>query len=138
MHRWILLCSLRTFSSRIIFFGQSHPDRYLWQFFQIKWFEHVFGHADKLVSVKIKLFGQIILDWLHFSLLHSNRPRTQILNKRTTYSWWTTSIVFYQVEHCPYLMIAPDLWYSFVRSSKHEHSASFLHFNGSFRSQLVS
>jgi hypothetical protein len=74
--RWIIQ---HTCWSRTISVGQSHPDRYLWQFFQIKWFEHVFGHAVKLVSVNIKLFGQIILDLLHFSLLQCNWPRRQIL-----------------------------------------------------------
>lgn len=37
----------------------------------------------------------------------------------------------YHVEHWPRLTIAPGLWYDLVCSSKHEHSDSFLHFNGS-------
>jgi hypothetical protein len=79
---FITLIEKHTCSSRIISVGQSHPDRYLWQFFHVKWFEHVFGHDIKLVSVNIKLSGQIIFDWLHLWLLHSNWPRRQMLKKK--------------------------------------------------------
>jgi len=81
---YIILINRCTFSSRIISVGQSQPDRYLWQFFHVKWFEHVFGHDAKLVSVNIKLLGQIIFDVLHLLLLHSNWPRRQILKTKQT------------------------------------------------------
>lgn len=128
----ITLIEKHTCSSRIISVGQSHPDRYLWQFFHVKWFEHVFGHDIKLVSVNIKLSGQIIFDWLHLWLLHSNWPRRQMLKKKEKEESINKKInLIYQVEHSPRLIIEPGLWYAFFCSSKHEHSDSFLHFNGS-------